>query len=250
MTECTPAPGASFRAPARRARALAGCAGLVGLLLLASAQPASAERYRRQFNWSGHTWKVRVAERENPGRNAWGDSKQNVRVRSDGSLLLGITTGPKWRSVEIAGTRSLGYGHYRWVVDTDLSNPAHVFALFVRDMAVSSASHGEQDIEFSRWGAPTLHPGWIVSWSKTRRAYSSFPMTNRAPYVMEISWRRRSVRFHMTDADRTVLIDRTVRAGSTGKQLFPRMSHWLLPDSSREHAPAPVIVNSFRFTKH
>ena len=75
-------------------------------MLAAGAQPASAERYRRQFNWSGYTWKVRLAARENPGNNAWGDSKDNVRVRSDGSLRFGITTGPTWRSVEIAGTRA------------------------------------------------------------------------------------------------------------------------------------------------
>jgi len=230
-------------------RLLIVCALLASLWLVAGAQPASAEHYRRQFNWSGYTWKVRLAARENPGNNAWGDSKDNVRVRSDGSLRFGITTGPTWRSVEIAGTRALGYGRYRWVVDTDLSNPSQVFALFVRDMAVSSASRGEQDIEFSRWSDPTTQPGWFVSWSKRGRDYSSFPMTNRAPYVVEIHWRRGNVHFSMRDAAGTVLVDRSVRAHSTGKLLYPRMSYWLLPKSPRDQVPAPVIVKSFRFLK-
>ena len=36
--------------------------------------------------------------------------------------------------MELAGVRRLGYGLYRWVVNTDLSNPSNVIALFVRDM--------------------------------------------------------------------------------------------------------------------
>jgi hypothetical protein len=222
---------------------------LLAAVTLTWAQPAGAETYRRKFTWSGYTWKVRLAKRENPGKNAWGDSTANVRVRPDGKLRLGITTGSRWRSVELAGVRRLGYGRYRWVVDTDLSNPTNVVALFVRDMAVSSASHGEQDIEFSRWSVPESNPGWFVSWGKRRKAFDSFPMTNRAPYIVAITWRPKSVRFFMRDAGGTVLVDRKVRARSTGRLLYPRMSYWLLPGSTRDVAPPPVLLNSFRFTK-
>ena len=75
---------------------------------LTAAHPAGAETYKRKLNWSGYTWKVRVAKQENPGNNAWGDSTRNVRVQSDGSLRLGITTGKPWKSVELAGVRRLG----------------------------------------------------------------------------------------------------------------------------------------------
>ena len=67
-------------------------------------------------------------------------------------------------------------------------------------MAVSSATRGEQDIEFSRWSIAASNPGWFVSWSKKRKAFDSFAMTNRAPYVVEITWRRDRVRFSMHDA--------------------------------------------------
>ena len=66
---------------------------------------------------------------------------------------------------------------------------------------------------------------------------------------MEITWRRRSVRFYVRDADGTVLLDQTVSARTTGKLLYPRMSYWLLPASARDVAPAPVILDSFRFTR-
>jgi hypothetical protein len=229
-------------------RRLILCA-LVASVTLTWTQSASAETYKRKLNWWGYTWKVRLAKRENPGKNAWGDSRKNVHVQSDGSLRLAITKGRPWRSVELAGVRKLGYGRYRWVVNSDMSNPSNVFALFVRDMAVSSASRGEQDIEFARWNPNDLYPGWFVSWSKKLKAFDSFPVTDRAPYVVEITWRRRSVRFSVRDAGGTVLLDHTVSARTTGRLLYPRMSYWLLPSSPRGATPPPVIVDSFRFTR-
>jgi hypothetical protein len=222
---------------------------LVATLTLAWTQSASAETYKRKIKWSGHTWKVRVAERSNPMNNAWGDATGNARVQSDGSLRLGITTGRKWRSVELAGARRLGYGRYRWVVASDMSNPSNVFALFIRDMAVSASKHGEQDIEFARWSPHDLAPGWWVSWSKRSKSFDDFAVTNRAPYVIDITWRPRSVQFFVRDADGTVLLDRQVAARPAGKLLFPRMSYWLLPDSPRDQAPPPVVVKSFRFKR-
>jgi hypothetical protein len=216
---------------------------------LASTQPASAETYKRKLSWSGYTWKVRLAKRENPGNNTWGDSRANVRIQRDGTLRMAITKGRHWKSVELAGVRRLGYGRYRWVVNTDVSNPSNVVALFVRDMAVSSAARGEQDIEFARWSPYDIDPGWFVSWTKGRRIFDSFATTSKAPYTVEITWRRRNVRFYVRDGDGTVLLDRTVSARSTGKLLYPRMSYWLLPASPRDVAPPPVILDSFRFTR-
>jgi hypothetical protein len=229
-------------------RQLILCA-LLASVTLTWAQPASAETYRRKLNWSGYTWKVRLAKRENPGNNTWGDSSRNVRVQSDGSLRMAIATGGTWKSVELATARKFGYGRYRWVVNTDLSNPSNVFGLFVRDMAVSSAARGEQDVEFARWNVNDVNPGWFVSWTKRTKTFDSFPTSNRAPYVVDITLRRRSVRFYVRDADATVLLDRTVRARTKGKLLQPRMSYWLLPHSPRDVAPPPVILDSFRFTR-
>ena len=108
-------------------------------------------------------------------------------MQSDGSLRLGHHHRAEVASVELASIRRLGYGRYRWVVDTDLSNPSNVFALFVRDMAVSSASHGEQDIEFARWSPTTSTRGGSSPGRRGRKTYSNFPTTNRAPYVVEIT---------------------------------------------------------------
>jgi hypothetical protein len=151
--------------------------------------------------------------------------------------------------VELAGVRNLGYGRYRWVIDTDLSNPSNVVALFVRDTAQSSASHGEQDIEFARWNVNDVNPGWFVSWTKRMKKFGSFPTTNMAPYVVEITVRRRSVRFNVRDGAATVLLDRRVRSRMKGRLLQPRMSYWLLPHTPRDVAPPPVILDSFRFKR-
>ena len=162
----------------------------------ASLWPGTAggrQTYKRKLNWSGYTWKVRVAKKENPGKNTWVIRAE--RARAERRLAPhGITTGSPWKSVELADG-PLRYGRYRWVVNRDLSNPSNVFGLFVRDMAVSSASHGEQDIEFARWSVNDVNPGWFVSWTKRLKKFDSFPMTNVAPYVIEIAYRPRSVHF-------------------------------------------------------
>jgi hypothetical protein len=72
--------------------------------ILTGAQSARPENYRRTGTSSG-TWKVRVVKRENPGKNAWGDSTENVHVRTDGKLRLGLRTDPVGRSVELAAVR-------------------------------------------------------------------------------------------------------------------------------------------------
>ena len=72
-------------------------------------------------------------------------------------------------------------------------------------------------------------------------------MTNRAPYVVEIHWRRGNVHFSVRDAAGTVLLDRTVRRTDHGQAPLP--AHVLLAaaEVAARLAPAPVILDSFRF---
>ena len=69
---------------------------VLAVATLAWTQPASAETYKRKLAWSGYTWKVRLAKREIPGNNTWGDSSTNVRVLRDGTLRMAISTGRPW----------------------------------------------------------------------------------------------------------------------------------------------------------
>jgi hypothetical protein len=230
--------------------------GLLALLALLPAG-ASAERYRRQFAWSGQQWQVRLAKRENPMRNTWWDSRENVRVLKNGSLRMAITrAGRTWRSVEIAGTRRRGYGRYRWVVESDLMPRSlwTVFALFTDD-SVHRSPYGEQVFEFSHWGDPLSLPGWAVSWSKRRKAravksHVSFPMSaGGGPYQVDVDWRPPQVRYVVRDAAGTAVFDRAWPTASDGQFMVPRMSFWLQEGFPTTMAvPPAMIVRSFKFT--
>lgn len=222
-----------------------------GVLLGASAPGAGAERYRRQFSWSGYTWQVRLAKHENPAKNTWWDSPANVRVRSDGSLRLAITrAGATWRSVEVVSKRRLGYGRYRWVVGSrlDALDPHAVVALFTDD-SVHRSPYGEQIFEFARWNDPTLLSGWAVSWSLRKQSSESFALTPAAPYTVEVTWLAKTVRQRMVDATGAVLYDHTWNVRSDGEFMLARMSHWLFGGPPAGGVvPAPAIIKDFAFT--
>ncbi|QEC46190.1 hypothetical protein FSW04_00470 [Baekduia soli] len=220
------------------------------LLLLALPAGAGAERYRRFFSWSGYRWQVRLATHENPGNNDWWDSDGNVRVRADGTLRLGITrAGARRRSVELATTRRLGYGRYRWVVESRLGSidPYSVLALFTDD-SVYRSPYGEQIFEFARWGEPLGPQGWAVSWSRRVRSYESFTVSDAAPYTASVTWRHSGVRLLLRDATGRVLYDVTRPVLSDGQFMVARMSYWLYPGYPRDLAPPPIIIRDFAFT--
>lgn len=224
---------------------------LAVVLCLMSAAPASAERYRRSFKWSGYTWQVRLAKHENPGRNTWWDAPANVRVRRDGTLRLAITrAGGTWRCVEIVTKRRLGYGRYRWVIRSrlDALDPHAVVALFTDD-SVHRSPYGEQIFEFGRWADPAQQPGWAVSWSRRVKSYASFPVSAAAPYTAEVTWVGTNVHQRMVDATGAVLFDRTWTVRSDGQFMVARMSHWLYGGPPEGGVlPAPAILSDFAFT--
>jgi hypothetical protein len=233
----------------RAAQACALALALGGLAAVPAAQ--AADRWDRTFKWSGHRWTVRSTTKPaNPGPNRWGDSRRNVRVRSDKSLVLNISKG---KAVDVAGPRT-GYGRYRWVVRTDLStiDPHRVAAFFVY------GTRGEQDIEFSRWGDPAFPTGgsW-VSWRKqTRLGFGFFAVSPAAPYTIEIDWRVGATAFAMRDASGATLLDKTFPSSAPGRHAAPHMSYWIYPGAGTNLSPftaasvhPPLIIESFSYRK-
>jgi hypothetical protein len=88
-------------------------------LMLPTVSTASA----RTISWSGYTWDVRPPGFGGPGPNDWSDSEANVRV--DGTdLVLSIVrdAAGRWTSAEVDNQQHFGYGTYRWVVASELSD--------------------------------------------------------------------------------------------------------------------------------
>ena len=240
----------------RELRAWRVCALVLALALaLAVAAPAptarAADRYDRAFNWSGYRWMVRsTKQRANPGHNRWGDSRMNARVLSDKTLRVNISRG---KSVEVVGPPT-GFGTYRWVVRTDLSSidPFRVAAFFVHGMG------SEQDVEFSRWGIPSLSTvGTWVTWrERTRLGFGYFAVSPAAPYTIDIDWRVGATRFAVHDASGATLVDTTLPSSRPGRHTAPHMSYWSYPGRGTNLSPftsasvhPPIIVESFKYRR-
>lgn len=171
----------------------------------------------RAIRWSGHTWFVRHPGWGGPGPNRWSDSRANVRVRG-GELVLSIARdrSGRWTSSELDNQRHLGYGTYRWVVSSDLSEPDPHQVLGMFSFGGTGPYADEIDLEASRWGNPLAPSGSAAVWQNLRtdaKAFTSFAYSDRPPYVHQFKWSPGRVEFRVTDAGGTVLLDWTVTGG-------------------------------------
>lgn len=91
-------------------------------------------QYTRSIQFSGYAWRVkRHTTPVGPGPNLFSDSECNVWVDARGRLHLKITHGgSRWECAEVICTRSLGYGTYRFYLDSEVHDldPKVVLGLF------------------------------------------------------------------------------------------------------------------------
>jgi|SRR5579859_2703316 len=136
----------------------------LALLAVFAAGVALAQSgYGNYFSFSGYTWRTKVSSAKvGPGPNFF--SQNNVSVDSQGRLHLKITkSGAKWLCSEVVLQQTLGYGTYRFYVDSTLNSldPSVVLGLFTwSDDA--AYNHRELDIEFARWGSAANNNGWYT----------------------------------------------------------------------------------------
>jgi hypothetical protein len=128
--------------------------GLLILFVFAAASFLSAA-YSRQIVFSGYLWSVKTSTgRVGPGPNYFSDAAQSVWVDSAGRLHMKIRkVKNKWYCSEVILNQNLGYGTYRFYLDSpvDAIDRNAVLGLFTWSDN-SNYNHREIDIEFSRWG--------------------------------------------------------------------------------------------------
>jgi hypothetical protein len=229
----------------------------IALLISGSLLALPAAAQSRTFRWSGYTWNTFAANQRFPGPNNYSASKSNVSVQRDGSLKLDYTNR---KAVEVGGPR-LGYGHYRWIVASDVTNIGthDVLAMFMHNTR-KRTTVGEHDIEFARWGSLVPPIGWYVSWGRTgRENFGNWAVSPSPPYTVDITWRRNTgfVQYDVTDAAGTPLLHQTVAVNVGGSDMGPYMSYWLwagnkwTPRTSgvvRSPHPA-LIIRDFSFSR-
>lgn len=133
----------------------------------------------RTLWFSGYIWMVKQSEEPvGPGPNLFGSGPQNVAVDRRGRLHLRITqSGDQWICAEVINSRSLGYGTYRFFLQTDVGglDANVVLGLFTWSDNPAYANR-EIDIEFAYWGDPrALNGQYVVQPSEDGR-YMRFRM--------------------------------------------------------------------------
>jgi hypothetical protein len=135
------------------------------------ARTASPHPAARTLQFSGYDWVVKSSDRRvGPGPNYFSDSSENVVVDAQGRLHLRITQRDgRWSCAEVVSTQSLGYGTYRFYLDTgvdDLDQQV-VLGMFTWDDD-PAYNHREIDVEVSRWGRADNKNGQFVIQPYTR----------------------------------------------------------------------------------
>ena len=140
-------------------------ATLAGAARDVAAQPAerrsgtaslAAAAGTRTIAFAGRTWAVKDSGGAlwGPGPNVFSDSAEHAWVDDLGRLHLRIApVDGVWRCAEVIAQDSLGYGSYRFELDSpvDALDPNAVLGLFTWSDQ-RAYNHREIDIEFARWG--------------------------------------------------------------------------------------------------
>jgi hypothetical protein len=114
--------------------------------------------FARVISFSGYEWKVKTSENQvGPGPNYFSDGSENVEVDAAGRLHLRITQRDgRWQCAEVVLTQSLGYGTYRFYLDTEPEKVGRtvygVLGMFTWSEASDEFHHREIDCEVSAWG--------------------------------------------------------------------------------------------------
>lgn len=115
-----------------------------------------APRFEKTLKYSGYTWRCKDTGEGvfGPGPNHWSDT--NAWVDKEGRLHLRISQEHgRWRCAEVVNTETLGYGTYKFILDSSADSipPNVVLGLFTWSDE-PAFNHREADVEVSRWGNP------------------------------------------------------------------------------------------------
>jgi hypothetical protein len=264
---------------------LSGVAAVAVLRTTAARGPMQQQQEEGQgqitsLSFSHHTWRVKDSGhgKAGPGPNYF--NRSNAAVDAQGRLHLRISgrrgdggnSGAGWACAEVYAARALGFGRYRWVLDTSLSagfggvaadggmDPNVVLGLFL----YKDDSH-ELDIEFSRWGR---HYGEnktadyaVQPWSPqlTTALHWVEPLHVAATYH-QLDWSADAVMFEsgrlQADGTAGAVIQRWSFTNASripaADGMLPRMNFWLSRGETNMTADArpEVVIRSFQFTPH
>jgi hypothetical protein len=217
----------------------------------------ATQAYTRHIQFSGFDWIVKVSNNKvGPGPNLFSDSTSSVWVDGSGKLHMKILKqGGRWYCSEVILNATLGYGTYRWYLESRVDNfdPSVVLGLFTwSDPAPEN--HREIDIEMSKWADPNnLNAQYVIQPYDVAANIFRF---NQPPVTTSnhgFNWRQGSVAFtSLSGLDPTpngsnVIQQRTFTNGiPTSLDENARINLWLFRGRAPK-AEVEVVIGRFEF---
>ncbi len=149
--------------------------------------------YTTRIAFADHVWAVKDHGNSTagPGPNRFSDSTDSVWVDADGRLHMKIRRRKgKWYAAEVINLCTLGYGTYRFHLDSPVDNldPNVVLGLFTWSDQPAD-NHRELDIEFSRWSDPNnLNAQYVVQPYDQQGNMFRFFQTGAAQTTQILTW--------------------------------------------------------------
>lgn len=144
-------------AVAKKTDALPAVGGAVKAIALSPGRPSpiAPPIVPKSIQFSGYDWEVLQVPSDSGGV-MHANRASNVWTDAEGFLHLRIARErDEWTCAEIALTRGLGYGLYRFVMrNVPRLEPGTVLGLFTYDPMEAGQNHREIDIQLSQWGDP------------------------------------------------------------------------------------------------
>jgi len=167
-----------------------------GVLAFDESPSRSADR---MVDFAGLRWIVKAADLAGPGPNYFSGAPESVWVDGDGLHLTIRRDGDRWYASEVFSTTSLGYGTYRFTVDSSLDalDEQAVFAGFVYE-----AADREIDIEFSRFLAAPMNAQYVIQPYGIAGNLERFDMPGTIPTTHQFTWSADRVDFKSWIGDR------------------------------------------------
>jgi hypothetical protein len=209
------------------------------------------------ISFSGYDWRVKSSQGQvGPGPNFFSDDRKNVWVDKQARLHLKIThRHGKWQCAEVVAQKSLGYGTYRFFLETSSESvdPNVVLGLFTWSDE-RAFHHREIDVEVSRWAkAENEDAQFVVQPYTVEENIVRFRLpANLRSSVHGFTWKPDSVYAFSKpgDPEAAPLKDHTFTSGipqAGGENA--RINLWLNDNRGpRNGREVEVVVSRFEFT--
>jgi hypothetical protein len=219
--------------------------------------------YGRTIRFAGRDWLAKTSNvLVGPGPNYFSDSPDHIWLDDQDRLHLRIApdASGNWQAAEVVLQASLGYGSYRFSLDSpaETLDPRAVLGLFTWNDDPTD-NHRELDIELSRWSKPTGPNGLfsVQPYQTPGHTYSYEQSPGIAPSSHALRWQPGLASFSSwmglrspPPPDEALIASHSFTEGIPqpgGEQV--RMNLWLdggVPPT--DFQPVEVIIAEFHFS--